>query len=74
MKINLFESLVLNVDGEKTIIHNFPELWEAFGWDIQNDSNADECAKMVTRELICFGFIDLSALTNGAHDVSVAVK
>ena len=43
----------------------FPALWDLFGWDIENDPNAKECATIITRELFCFGQINLSHMNNG---------
>ncbi len=63
----------LVVDGERTNCKSPCELWDALGWDIENDKNADECAGIVTRQLYCFGYIDLSALTDGKHSVFVEV-
>lgn len=73
-KVKIFPNgFNLIVDGEKEHINSILELWEALNWDIENDENASECAGIVTRELYCFGEIDLSALTNGEHSVKVVV-
>ena len=54
------------ITGKETIVVSGPtDLWNLFGWDIKNDPNAKECASMITRELFCFGKIDLTAMYNG---------
>lgn len=63
----------LVIDGETTNCKSPAELWEALGWDIENDKNASECAMIVTKNLYCFAEVDLSALTNGKHTVKVVV-
>ena len=55
---------VITEDGT-TRVDGPLDLWKLFGWDIENDPNAKECATIITRELFCFGRIDLSAMNNG---------
>ena len=62
--IKLWEGWEVNHNGEKTICKSPKEVWNLFGWDIENDKEADECASMITREVYCFGFIDLTPMCN----------
>ena len=66
---NIMAKSIKIMDGLKVITSNeiielreggFPALWKYFGWDIENDPNADACATEITRQLICFGRVDLS--------------
>lgn len=50
-----------------------PALWEFLKWDIVNDPQAKECADIITRELWCIGFIDLSCLTRDNSTFTVEV-
>lgn len=70
--IKLWDGWKITYDGEETICSNPPEVWEFFGWDIENDSNADECAKIITKEIYCFGHMDLSKLCPG-HKLTIDV-
>lgn len=72
--IKLCDYVSVKVDGEETKLSNKPsDLWDFLGWDIKNDKNADECAKIVTQQLFCFGFCDLSPLADG-HEVIVSFR
>ena len=63
--IKLYDGVkVITEDGTQTVKY-LPDLWKMFKWDIENDPNAKECAGIITRELICFGRIDLSAMNHG---------
>ena len=64
----------LIIDGESENFDSPLKLWEALGWDIKNDEQASECATIVTRNLYCFGEIDLSSLVEGKHTVIVRVR
>lgn len=64
--IKIYGGVRVNHNHELTTLEYIPDLWDMFGWDIANDPKANECAHLITRELMCFGYIDLSAmLTNG---------
>lgn len=62
--MKLWDGWKVTHNGEETICKNPPEVWEMFGWDIENDKDANECAMMITREMYCFGHIDLSSMCN----------
>ena len=64
----------LIIDGESENFDSLLKLWEALEWDIKNDEQASECATIVTRNLYCFGEIDLSSLAEGKHTVIVRVR
>lgn len=73
--ISLCDYVLVTVDGEETRLPNSPrKLWEFLGWDIDNDPNAKECASLITQELFYFRFIDISALTNHRHKVTIEWK
>lgn len=70
------------MDGLKVITSNgitelreggFPALWDYFGWDIENDPMADQCAIEITRQLMCFGRVDLSEFAEGTSTLIVEV-
>lgn len=63
--LKLYDGIKLTHNGNVDILKCFPDIWVRFGWDIESDREADKCASMITRELIAFGFIDLSMLTDG---------
>lgn len=64
--IKIWDGWKINHNGEETICESPKDVWEFFGWDIENDPNADGCASLITREMYCFGFIDISQmLTDG---------
>lgn len=46
------------------------EIWKAFGWDIDKDKEASASATEITRQLLCFGRIDLSQFT-GDHKTCI---
>lgn len=70
--IKLWDGWKLSYDGKETICKTPPEVWEYFGWDIENDPDASECASIITREMYCFGYMDLSALCPG-HTLTAEV-
>ena len=70
--IKLWDGWRMTYDGEETICKTPPEVWEYLGWDIENDANASECASIITREVYCFGHMDLSQLCPG-HTLTVDV-
>ena len=64
--IKIYDGIRVNHNHELTELKYLPDLWELFNWDIVNDPKAKECADIITRELLCFGYIDLSQmLTKG---------
>ena len=64
-KIKLFDGIKVITSDEIVTVDGPLALWDLFGWDIKNDKNADECAMLVTRELLCFGRIDLTKMNGG---------
>lgn len=70
--IKLWDGWKVIYDGEETICKGPLEVWDMFNWDIENDPKANECALMVTREMFCFGHIDLSPLCPG-HKLTIDV-
>lgn len=63
--IKLWDGIRVTTDTDSEIVESPVELWELFNWDIENDPNAKECAQLITRELFCFGHVDLSEMNNG---------
>lgn len=68
--IKLYEHVYLIIDNECEEVNGMHGLWEALGWDIDNDDNAKECSSIITRELVCFGICDISSLSKG-HNVII---
>lgn len=55
---------VITSDGIKRL--NSPlALWKYMGWDIKKDEMASKCATEITRNLLCFGRVDLSEFAEG---------
>ena len=63
--VKLWDGVRIITDDGVQIVGSPADLWEVFGWDITSDPNAKECSKLITRELFCFGEIDLSAMYGG---------
>ena len=73
--IKLCDYVVVTIDGQDNRLSNRPrDLWDFLGWDIDNDKEASECASIVTQNLFCYGFCDISALTRGKHTVVIKFK
>ncbi len=70
--IKIYDGVRVNYDHEITELDYICDLWEMFNWDIKNDPNAKECSVAITRELFCFGFVDLSPMANG-HLLTVEI-
>lgn len=68
--IKLWDGWKVTYDGEETVCKSPPEVWELFKWDIDNDPNAKECADIITREIYCFGSIDISVMCPG-HTLTI---
>lgn len=60
--IKLWNGWRVNHNGEVIECNSPLEVWELLGWDIENDKNASECATEITRQMFCFGFVDLSKM------------
>lgn len=71
IKIKMYDDVTVTVDGETESVQNMPNLWKWLRWDIENDPSAKECADLITRELLCFGEADISALSQGRHTVVI---
>ena len=63
--IKIYDGIRVNYDHEISELKYICDLWDMFGWDTENDPQAKECASLITRELLCFGHIDLTELANG---------
>lgn len=64
-EIKIAGGVILNYDGMEEVLKGPADIWQVFKWDIVNDENAKQCADIIARELLCFGYIDLSAMCNG---------
>ena len=69
--IKVYDHLRVNHNHELITVESFPDLCDMFNWDIKDDPNAKECSLMITRELICFGFIDLSPMMQDGSILTV---
>lgn len=59
-KIKIADGVKLTY-GEKVFIsEGMRSIWECFGWDIDNDPNAEECANIITRTLFGMGYMDIT--------------
>ena len=71
--IKLWDGIRIVTDRDTEIVDAPCDLWKVFGWDIENDPDAKECASIITRELFCFGRIDLSPMNGGKTLLLVAI-
>lgn len=69
--IKIYDGVRVIHDHEIVNLDHICDLWELFNWDVKNDPNAKECADIITRELICFGFMDLTKMTNSGKMLTV---
>ena len=53
--IKVYDYAIIEHKGKTTKLEHICDIWEAFGWDIENDKEAKTCADLITRELICWG-------------------
>lgn len=65
IEIKLWDGIRIITETENEIVEGPADLWKTFGWDIENDTDAKECATIITRELFCFGQIDLTQMNHG---------
>lgn len=63
--IKIYEGVRVNANHKVINLKYIPDIWNLFKWDIKNDKNAKECADLITRELLMFGYIDLTDLNQG---------
>lgn len=63
--IKIWDGVRVTTSSESEVVESPSDLWKMFGWDIENDPNAKECSQIITRELFCFGHIDLSQMNGG---------
>lgn len=63
--IKIWDGIRVEHEGGVEIAKGPLDLWDIFGWDIENDPNAKECAQIITTHLFCFGEMDLTAMNNG---------
>lgn len=64
-EIKIWEGVNVITDNETVFCESPMDIWNLFGWDIENDANAKECAVAINRQLFCFHFCDLSAMNHG---------
>ena len=65
MSIEIYHGVRVNHNHELIYLDYIPDIWKLFGWDIENDAEAKEASLLITRELFCFGFIDLTQMADG---------
>lgn len=63
--IKLWDGIKVITEDETITVKMPVDLWELFGWDIENDPAAKECSIEITKHLLCFGKIDLTPMNNG---------
>lgn len=68
ISIKLWDGWRIIHNGEITVCNSPKEVWDWFGWDIENDKNASECATEITKQMYCFGYIDLTPLCTKRGD------
>ena len=57
--IKMYEGVKLTCRDRTEFFEGPRDIWDAFGWDIDNDETAADCAREVTRCLIGLGYCDL---------------
>lgn len=63
--IKILDGVNVCTENEKVFCEGPTDIWKLFKWDVENDPNAKECATIITRELLTWGEIDLSAMNKG---------
>lgn len=63
--IKIWEGWRVYYDGKVTECKSPTEVWDLFGWDIENDPQAKKCATEITRQMYCFGHLDLTEMAKG---------
>lgn len=63
--IKIWDGIRVTTATESEVVKSPSDLWDLFGWDIKNDPAAKECSLAITRELFCFGRVDLTEMNNG---------
>lgn len=72
-KIKLYDGVIVKSDGEEIRLDHIADLWPLFKWDIKNDESAKAAALEVTRQLIAFGYVDMSAAIPKGHTLTVEI-
>lgn len=55
-EIKLYDGVKVQYKGKTEIYESPLELRQSFGWDIDNDQLAKDCAREITRHLLMFGY------------------
>lgn len=63
--IKIWDGVNIITENETIFCEGAKDIWRIFGWDVENDPNARECASLIFRELYCFGNADLTAMNHG---------
>lgn len=71
--IKLYDGIKIITSREIRNVKYIPDVWDAFGWDIHNDKIANECSLEITKQLICFGRVDLSQFTTDGSTLILEV-
>lgn len=58
-KIKIYDGVKITYKGEVSRVDYISDIWDLFGWDIENDDNAKQCADAITRHLIGFGWCEI---------------
>lgn len=64
-EFKIWEGVNVITDEETHFCESPSALWQLFGWDVEGDQNARDCATEINMQLFCFHFCDLTALNNG---------
>ena len=63
--IKIWDGVNVITENETIFCESPSAIWQLFGWDVENDPNARECATEINRQLFCFHEVDLTAMNNG---------
>ena len=71
--IKLYDGVIVKSDGKEIRLDYIADLWPLFKWDIENDESASAAALEVTRQLMAFGYVDMSAAIPKGHTLTVEI-
>lgn len=71
--IKLYDGVRIKTDGETYDVKYIADIWEMFGWDIENNPLEKEASLEITRCLIGLGFIDLTSSMPEGHTLTIEV-
>lgn len=69
--IKLYDGVIVKTDGKEYKFDYIPEIWEAFGWDVENNPEQNNAALEITRALIGCGYCDLTFSMPEGHTMEI---